>query len=79
MVLSFTDGLTDLQNESGDYLNEEMLYSFVRNNYKLSASAFNRQLMDRLEVFKGGKSYPDDFTVLTCKIFTPGNDKYTQR
>ena len=30
IVLSFTDGLTDLQNEKGDYLNEEMLYSFVR-------------------------------------------------
>lgn len=79
IILSFTDGLTDLQNESGDYLNEEMLYSFVRNNYKLSASAFNRQLMERLEVFKGGKSYPDDFTVLTCKIFTPGAPKRAQR
>ncbi|MCB0578193.1 MAG: PP2C family protein-serine/threonine phosphatase [Phaeodactylibacter sp.] len=75
IVLSFTDGLTDLQNEKGDYLNEEMLYSFVRNNYKLSASSFNRQLMERLEIFKGGKSYPDDFTVLTCKIFTPGKRK----
>ena len=75
MVLSFTDGLTDLQNEGGDYLNEDMLYGLVRNNYKLSASAFNRQLMERLEIFKGGKSYPDDFTVLTCKIFTPGNRK----
>lgn len=79
IILSFTDGLTDLQNESGDYLNEEMLYSFVRNNYKLSASAFNRQLMERLEVFKGGKNYPDDFTVLTCKIFTPGTPKRTRR
>ena len=77
MVLSFTDGLTDLQNEKGDYLNEEMLYRFVRSNYKLSASAFNRQLMERLEIFKGGKSYPDDFTVLTCKIFTPGNQQGT--
>lgn len=72
MVLSFTDGLTDLQNERGEYLNEEMLYGFVRNNYKSSASAFNQLLMERLELFKGGQSYPDDFTVLTCKIFTPG-------
>lgn len=75
MILSFTDGLTDLQNESGDYLNEEMLYSFVRNNYKRSAPAFNQKLMEQLESFKGGQSYPDDFTVLTCKIFTPGNRK----
>ncbi|HQU60777.1 MAG TPA: PP2C family protein-serine/threonine phosphatase, partial [Saprospiraceae bacterium] len=70
IILAFTDGLTDLQNENSDFLNEEMLYTFVRNNYKLSAAEFNRQLMSRLELFKGVKNYPDDFTVLTCKIFT---------
>ena len=71
IILAFTDGLTDLQNEMGEFLNEEMLYAFVRNNYKLSATEFNRSLMARLEGFKGGKGYPDDFTVLSCKIFTP--------
>ncbi len=71
IILAFTDGLTDLQNENGEFLSEETLYAFVRNNYKLSASEFNRRLMGRLEGFKGGKGYPDDFTVLACKIFTP--------
>lgn len=71
IILAFTDGLTDLQNENGEFLSEETLYAFVRNNYKLSASEFNRRLMGRLEGFKGGKGYPDDFTLLACKIFTP--------
>lgn len=74
MILSFTDGLTDLKNSSGEYLNEQMLYDFVKNYYKKSANDFNQLLMDRLEKFKENKSYPDDFTVLTCKIFDPPNE-----
>jgi phosphoserine phosphatase RsbU/P len=75
MVLTFTDGLTDLQNEAGEYLNEQILYEFVRSNYQLTATDFNQKLMQHLEVFKGDKTYPDDFTVLTCKIFTPGHSQ----
>lgn len=73
IILTFTDGLTDLQNEAGDYLNEDILYSFVRSNYRLTAKHFNQNLMEHLETFKGDKTYPDDFTILTCKIFTPGH------
>jgi sigma-B regulation protein RsbU (phosphoserine phosphatase) len=69
MILSFTDGVTDLVDENGEYFSEQMLYDFVRQNYKLSASAFNGVLMERIDAFKGEQSYPDDFTILTCKIF----------
>ncbi len=75
IILTFTDGLTDLQNEKEEYLNEQQLYSFVRSNYKLTASDFNEKLMGYLEAFKGENIYPDDFTVLTCKIFTPGHSQ----
>jgi sigma-B regulation protein RsbU (phosphoserine phosphatase) len=75
IILTFTDGLTDLQNEAGEYLNEQILYKFVRSNYRLDATRFNQKLMEQLEAFKGDKTYPDDFTVLTCKIFTPGHSQ----
>lgn len=75
MILSFTDGLTDLINAKGEYLNEQMLYDFVKDQYKKSASDFNQLLMERLEKFKGHKTYPDDFTVLSCKIFDPPNEE----
>ena len=69
MVFAFTDGLTDLRNKTGDFLNEKMLYTFVKENYDLSATQFNKLLMERIEIFKGDQNYPDDFTILTCKIF----------
>lgn len=69
MILTFTDGLTDLKNANGDFLNEQLLKDFLSNNYTLSAEDFNSQLMERIEAFKGDEVYTDDFTVLTCKIF----------
>ena len=71
IILAFTDGLTDLHNAEGEFLNEQMLYNFVRDHYQMSASAFNEKLVDRLGIFIGDEVYPDDFTVLTCKIFLP--------
>lgn len=68
IIFSFTDGLTDLQNQDNEFLSEHMLYNFVKENYRQSASSFNELLMERIEQFKGAKKYPDDFTVLTCKI-----------
>lgn len=68
LILAFTDGLTDIRNRNGDFLSEKMLHDFVKNNYDLSASIFNKLLMDKIESFKGDQTYPDDFTILTCKI-----------
>lgn len=69
MILAFTDGLTDIKNKNGEFMSEKMLYNFVKANYDLSATEFNRRLMERIEAFKGDQTYPDDFTILTCKVF----------
>jgi sigma-B regulation protein RsbU (phosphoserine phosphatase) len=58
-----------LRNKAGEFLSEHMLYRFVKENYDLSATNFNKLLMERIEAFKGDQTYPDDFTILTCKIF----------
>ncbi len=68
LILSYTDGLTDLQNPQGEFLNEQVLYDLSRKEYGRSASEFNRLLMERIERFRGEEGYPDDFTVLTCKV-----------
>lgn len=70
IILSFTDGLTDIKNKEDEFMNEEIVFDFAQDNYKLSASEFNGLLMERIEAFKGEQTYPDDFTVLTCKIFS---------
>jgi len=69
LILLFTDGLTELQNEAGDYVDEDFGQKFVLGHYHLSATEFNQKVMDALDQFKGRANFQDDFTVLTCKVF----------
>ncbi|MEM1328400.1 MAG: SpoIIE family protein phosphatase [Bacteroidota bacterium] len=69
-ILVYTDGLTDIQDNDGNYLNIEFLEDFVTQNCGLSVADFNGKLMEMTEGFVGDEQdYPDDFTVLTCKLF----------
>lgn len=68
LLLAYTDGLTDLQNESGDYLSDELLQAFLQRHYRQTAGRFNELLLSFIEDFKGSQSYPDDFTILTSKF-----------
>ncbi len=69
LICLFTDGLTELQNEQGEFVDQEFGQRFVLEHYKLSATDFNRKIMQELEHFRGRADFQDDFTVLTCKIF----------
>lgn len=67
--LLYTDGLTDLKNEAGEYFDEEKLAKFALNNYQLPTNHFNKALMDEIKRFKGSLDFPDDISVLTGRIF----------
>jgi len=69
LILTYTDGLTDVRNEEGDFLDETFGHRFMLDHYKLNAAAFNTELMETINLFKGNTGFPDDLTVLTCKIY----------
>jgi len=69
IILTYTDGLTDIKNGVGKFYDEEILKTFALENYAASAEAFNQKLLATIDTFKGDQVYPDDFTVLTCKVF----------
>ena len=69
IILTYTDGLTDIKDASGNYYDEKLLQDFCLKNYACSAEEFNNKLLEVIDVFLGHQNYPDDFTVLTCKIF----------
>lgn len=68
-ILAYTDGLTDLRNNDGDFLDADMINEFTFQNNHLPAKTFNDKLMAEIQQFKGRQDFPDDFTILTCKIF----------
>lgn len=68
LILTYTDGLIDVQNAEGEYFDDLILQSFVEEHHSLSAADFNNALQAEINRFKGDKEYPDDFTVLTSKF-----------
>ncbi|MEP7266060.1 MAG: SpoIIE family protein phosphatase [Saprospiraceae bacterium] len=70
MLLVFTDGLTDLINSSSEYFDLDHIENFLKKYHKEGATSFNTLLMEELEKFKGNQTFPDDITVLACKIDT---------
>ncbi len=69
LMVIFTDGLTDIKSPTGSDFDENMLANFVAENQTISARAFNEKLMQQIDTFKAGEDYPDDITVLTCRVF----------
>jgi sigma-B regulation protein RsbU (phosphoserine phosphatase) len=69
LVVTYTDGLTDIQNPAGETFDEDILYQYCRRQHGRSADSFNRALNAKLDEFRQNTSYPDDLTVLTCRIF----------
>lgn len=77
--LLYTDGLTDLRNEQGDFFDENKVLEFVSAYHQLPVKEFNQQLLKQLECFKGELGYPDDISFLSGRIrpFADDNDSNT--
>ena len=72
LIVLYTDGLTDIQNDQGVFFDESELHPFVIKNRELDVETFNEKLQEKIENFKGDKPFPDDVSVLTCKIHKGG-------
>ncbi len=68
MLVLFTDGLTDLVNEQGEFFEEENIIEFVKNQESKTPKEFNKNLLDCIKEFKGQRVFTDDVTVLCWKI-----------
>lgn len=67
LILSFTDGLTDLQNEAGDYFEDEQILKVLHESQAKDAAAFNADLQKSMDTFRGKREFSDDIAVLTCR------------
>jgi len=68
LLFCFTDGLADLQDDTGVYYEESKVMEFVLANKELSPKAFNEKLITEIENFKGEQQYVDDIAILTTKV-----------
>jgi len=69
LILSFTDGLVELQNDKMEYFGDEMVRNFVELNGTDDPETFNAKLIAEIDDFRGEQEFNDDIAILTCKIF----------
>jgi sigma-B regulation protein RsbU (phosphoserine phosphatase) len=69
LIFTYTDGLTDVRNKAGEDFGEENLISFLREHADLSAKDLNSKLLSHIEHYRERTPFPDDITVLSCKVF----------
>ena len=58
-----------MRNAAGEEFGEDKLLDFLRLNSTEGAKDLNSKLLDHIEHFRGQEPWPDDITVLTCKVF----------
>jgi sigma-B regulation protein RsbU (phosphoserine phosphatase) len=68
-IIAYTDGLTDLVNEKEEAFSLEVLTNFLQNTYTADVETVNRKLLNEITHFKETRSFTDDITVLTVKLF----------
>ncbi|QQS29817.1 MAG: PP2C family protein-serine/threonine phosphatase [Sphingobacteriales bacterium] len=69
LLLSYTDGLVDLENEKGQYFTDKRLEDFILNNGHLPVSEMTQLLTETLDNFKGRQNASDDISFLSFKVF----------
>jgi phosphoserine phosphatase RsbU/P len=69
LLFTFTDGLTDVHNRNQVAFGEDRILDFLQANANLHAKELNTKLLAHIEAYCEREAYPDDITVLTCKLF----------
>ncbi|MDA7502063.1 serine/threonine-protein phosphatase [Chitinophagales bacterium] len=67
MFIVYTDGLTELTNESEVQFEQEGLYDFLREQKKLDANIVLDELIACVNKYKGSLDYSDDISVLCAR------------
>lgn len=69
ILINYTDGLIDLQNDSEELFEMERLVDFSVENRELSPAEFNKRLVEYIKEFKEETAYVDDVSLLTARFF----------
>ncbi len=68
MLVNYTDGLVEMENEAGEYFESDRLIEFAKENHNLKMDKFNNKLLDTIIEFKGRKIFNDDVSILSCRF-----------
>ncbi|TRX62133.1 PP2C family protein-serine/threonine phosphatase [Fulvivirga sp. M361] len=68
LLFSYTDGVTETENEVDEEFGTERLITYFESNGKADLKTIHQDIIIQLDNFKGRKGYRDDITMLSCKV-----------
>ncbi|ALD21248.1 PP2C family protein-serine/threonine phosphatase [Hymenobacter sp. DG25A] len=69
LLLTYTDGLTEVFNKAGDEYGEEGVLDFLRRSRYLPLRTLHTEVLDEIRNFNvKGNQFADDITILSCRF-----------
>ena len=68
LLFSYTDGVTETENEQEEEYGMERLIAYFEKNNQIDLKTIHQDIIIELDNFKGNKGYRDDITMLSCKV-----------
>ncbi len=68
LLFCYTDGLTETDNEQNEEFGQERLIEYFETNHDRDLKRIHQDIIINLDGFKGGNSYHDDITILSCRV-----------
>lgn len=68
VILCYTDGVTDQENDEDQPFEIENLKLFLNKNGNLSMQRLNQELINELDEYKGDTPHTDDIALLSCRF-----------
>ena len=68
LLLLFTDGLSELQNEKEEYFEDLAFDQFFKLFHSMQPQHFNEKLEEQIQNYRGQTPIGDDITVMTIRL-----------
>ena len=69
ILVCYTDGLVELENDEGEQFETERLHEIIRHNFNLSMKNVDKIIFHELDRFKLDSDFLDDSALLSCRFF----------
>ena len=69
ILVVYSDGLSEAENESGEMFGEERLLKIIRHAAPLGSQALNQELLDAIDEFTQGMPQTDDITLVVVEKY----------
>ena len=68
LFFSYTDGLTETNNITGEEYGSDRLEEYIRNNHHKNLNLIHDEILADIDQFRGDEQLRDDITMLSCRV-----------